>query len=231
MKITPLKTRRFKPPQDSLDDLLDYLNGQLSEECIVVISSKVLAICEGRTIQQSAINEQELIKQEADQIWSRRSNHDVLLTRKSDMLLEYAGIDRSRDGYYILLPEQPFISAHYIWKVLRERSGIKKIGVIITDSHSVPFRRGAIGFAVGGYGFEPVAMFTSKDTSKVKKTGSALAVLDSLAASANFVIGEGKNITPLAIIENADVSYFTEEKKPQYVQEMMRVHEDEVYSW
>ena len=50
MKITPIKTRLFLPPKDSLDETLKSLSKRLKNGDIVVITSKIVSIAEGRCI-------------------------------------------------------------------------------------------------------------------------------------------------------------------------------------
>ncbi|MBI3282478.1 putative folate metabolism gamma-glutamate ligase, partial [Candidatus Curtissbacteria bacterium] len=46
-------------------------------------------------------------------------------------------------------------SAKRLWGNIRRAKKIKKLGVIISDSCSIPLRLGAVGVAIGFFGFEP----------------------------------------------------------------------------
>lgn len=223
MNVEAIKTRHFKPPQDSLDDLLSYFNGKLTEGSVVAISSKVLGICLGYCVPISEIDKQTLEKLQSDKIITTKDNSDILLTKKNDMLLEYGGVDTLNGGYYVILPKKPYKAAMQIWKQLRRRNKIRKLGVIITDSHSVPFRKGAVGLAVAGYGFRPNTRYGR---------GHATAdLIDGLASSANIVMGEGVKIMPLAVLNNVpDIKFFTKPLPPSVMRSYMYVSKNEVYS-
>ena len=226
MNITPIKTRSFLPPKDSLDDLLHYFDNRLTEGCIITISSKVLSICVGNCIPADEYDKQKLQEKESSKILSRRSNHNILLTKKDDMLVEYGGVDTLAAGYYSLLPKKPYKLAKQIWKKIRKEQKIKKLGVIITYSHSVPFRNGAIGIAVAGYGFKPVADYRTKNGGKAHAD-----LIDGLAAAANLVIGEAANHTPICVIKHPpDIKYFTKIMPASIMRSYMYVRKDEVYN-
>jgi F420-0:gamma-glutamyl ligase len=226
MNVEAIKTRHFKPPQDSLDDLLSYFDGKLIEGSVVAISSKVLGICAGSCVPIADTDKQQLQKEEASVILTRKTNNEILLTKKSDMLLEYAGVDTLDTGYYVMIPKKPYKIAMQIWKQLRKQSKIKKLGVIITDSHSVPFRKGAVGMAIAGYGFKPYVGYKTKN-----KVLAVADVLDGLAATANMVLGEAEKITPIAVInEIPDIVFFTKPLPPSVMRSYMYVRKNEVYS-
>ncbi len=226
MNVVSIKTRRFNPPQDSLDDLLSYFDNKLTEGCVVAISSKVLGICLNCCVPINEIDKQTLEKLQSDKIITTKDNSDILLTKKDDMILEYGGVDTLSSGYYVTLPKKPYKTAMQIWKQLKKTNKIKKLGVIITDSHSVPFRKGAVGMAIAGYGFKPYAGYETKN-----KVLAVADVLDGLAATANMVLGEAEKITPIAVInEIPDIVFFTKPLPPSVMRSYMYVRKNEVYS-
>jgi len=223
MNVVSIKTRRFNPPQDSLDDLLSYFDNKLTEGCVVAISSKVLGICLNCCVPINEIDKQTLEKLQSDKIITTKDNSDILLTKKDDMILEYGGVDTLSSGYYVTLPKKPYKTAMQIWKQLKKTNKIKKLGVIITDSHSVPFRKGAVGMAVAGYGFRPNTLYGK---------GHAVAdLIDGLATSANVVMGEGIKIMPIAILSDIpDIKFFTKSLPPSVMRSYMYIRKNEVYS-
>ncbi len=228
VNINAIKTRRFLPPKDSYDDLLAYFDGKLFENSVVSISSKVIGICEGSCIPEEHIAKQLLISQQSTEILSRTASGDALLTRKQDMLLEYGGVDMLKAGYYVTLPEHPYKIAMSIWKSLRKRNHIRHLGVIITDSHSVPYRRGAIGMAIAGYGFRPITPEGVK-TRKHRKV-SMLDTIDSLAAAANIVMGEGAESMPITVITDVPhLKFFGHPMPPSIMRSYLYVRSGEVY--
>jgi len=63
--VTAIETNKILPSRQTIFDVLDKSINSLAEGCIVVISSKIVSLCEGRVVDDSADIE-ELIKQEAD---------------------------------------------------------------------------------------------------------------------------------------------------------------------
>lgn len=223
MDIKGIKTRRFVPPKDSLEELLSYVDGKLGDKSIVAISSKVCSICTGDCIPVDSVNKQALEKSESLNILTHKRSGEILLTKKNDMLLEYGGVDTIYAGqYYVTLPKKPYKIAMDIWKILKKRNNLKHVGVIITDSHSVPFRKGSIGLAIAGYGFKPTY-------SRVNR-GATADIIDGLAASANVVMGESNKHMPIAIISKIpDIKFFTKPLPPSIMRSYMYVRSNEVY--
>jgi len=216
MKIYTIKTRPILPPKDNIMPVLKqvFLTKKIKEESIIVITSKIVAIAQGRCVkinQNLSKTEQrkekdKLIKQEADCYIDRKYvlNQMVILTIANNILIPSAGIDESNaNGYYILWPKNPFLEAKKIWQFLRKEFKVKKIGVIISDSHTTPLRAGVSGIALSYYGFYPLRNYVgSKDLfgRTLKMTRSNIP--DVLADVAVFSMGEGAECTPIAVIED-----------------------------
>lgn len=206
MKITAIKTRKITPPKDDILDILEEAGKNLTENSILCIASKVVAISEGKCIPISEYpHKDDLIKKEADKYLNRNlTPHNwIMHTLKNNLLIGSAGIDESNGaGYYILWPNDPEKSAEEIYKFLRQKSGLKSIGVIITDSHSIPLRRGLVGISLGYFGFEPLKDYMGeKDLFGRELVFSMTNIPDSLASAAIFSMGEGAEQTPITIIE------------------------------
>lgn len=212
MEIKKVKTRKITPPKDSLEDLLAHVP-RLEENSIIAISSKVISICEGQTIPLSEISHDDLVDKLATLKIEPtvRSANDMILTQVGNILVESAGVDVSNaNGYYVLLPKNPYKSAKQIWDLLRKRDKLRKLGVVITDSHAVPRRKGAIGFALASYGFKATRVYDDKrDVFGHTFRFTATDVADSLAAAATLVMGEGDERTPIALITGlSNVQFF-----------------------
>jgi dihydrofolate synthase / folylpolyglutamate synthase len=66
------------------------------------------------------------------------------------MPMANAEIDESNgDGKFILLPRDSYESAYTLWEILREKYKLKDLGIIITDSRTIPFRNGTTGVSLG----------------------------------------------------------------------------------
>jgi len=207
--IKPIKTRVFLPPKDDLFSLVKESIIELKEKSIIVFTSKIISIWQGRCIKINLVKDKDdLIKKEAELYLERElaPSGSSMLTIKNNTLIPTAGIDESNaNGYYILWPKAPFSAAKKIYKFIKKNYRLKKFGVIISDSHCIPMRTGTVGISIAYYGFYPLKDYRGKkDIFGRKMKISQLNIADSLAAIATLVMGEGKEQTPLAIIENVD---------------------------
>lgn len=218
MKIFAVKTKAMMPPKDDLFSLIkeSFLDNKikLKEESIIVITSKIVAIAEGRCIKinQNLSKEEQrkekdkLIKQEADFFIDRKHvpHQLVTLTIKNNILIPTAGIDQSNaNGYYIFWPKDPFKEAKKIYTFIKKEFGIKKVGIIISDSHTTPLRSGISGISIAYYGFYPLRDYRGqKDIFGRELKMSQTNIVDSLADIAVFTMGEGNEQTPIAIAED-----------------------------
>ncbi len=209
MIIKAIKTRKFLPPKDDLFSLIKESfpsKEGLKEKSIIVFTSKIVAIWQGRCVKvDSGTNKDDLIKKEADFYLDRNQIPDgyAILTIKDDILIPSAGVDESNaNNYYILWPRDPYLAAKKIHKFIKKEYKLKKFGVIITDSHCTPLRTGIMGIGIAYYGFYPLKDYRGKkDIFGRKMKISRTNIVDSLAAAAVFKMGEGKEQTPIAIIE------------------------------
>jgi len=221
MRIKAIKTKKFIPPQDDLyGEILSKVK-KVPERSILAVASKVLSINQGRCISIDKVTDKDkLIKKEAEKFLPRNKvpKGYAVLTYKNKLLIPSAGIDESNAGeYYILWPKKIFESAWQIYKFIRQNYNVKDFGVIITDSHTVPLRRGVMGIALGYAGFKPLNDYRGKnDLFGRKFKVSTTNVVDSLAVAAVLEMGEGTEQTPLALITDVEYVQFTNRPyKPQ----------------
>ncbi len=235
MKITPFKTHIIKPGSDLLAIVDRYLP-RIEEQNIVVITSKIVSLSQNRVIKKSHVKDKmRLVQQEADYYIDGPylARHGVCLTIKNDILIPAAGIDESNGGEnYILYPQNIQTVAAELWHHLRKQRSISKLGVLITDSRSSVMRIGITGIAIGWCGFEPLIDYVNQpDLFARSMHTTKVNVLDSLAAAAVYVIGEGKEQTPLALIE--DVLRINFENHPptqKQVESISISQRDDIYS-
>jgi coenzyme F420-0:L-glutamate ligase len=206
MKIKAIKTRIFCANEDLTSFVLEYLK-KLKENSVLVVTSKIVALSEGRVVEYESEEEKiKLIKKESGFFIKTKG---VWLTMKDGMLLANAGIDESNaGGKLVLLPKDSFKSADKIRKDLIKKFKLKNLGVVIADSRLLPLRAGAVGVTLGYAGFKGVRNYVGqKDifgrVLRISKTD----VADSLATSAVLCMGEGKERQPLALITNAPVVF------------------------
>jgi putative folate metabolism gamma-glutamate ligase len=225
MKITAIKTAVIHPPKD---DLLAAIAAAiparaLKEKSVIVITSKVVSIWEGRCVSMDRYaKKDELVMREADLYLPREMTPGAwcMHTIKNNVFIPSAGVDESNaDGYYILWPKDPVRAAKKLWTWLRKKYGVKELGVIISDSHTIPLRRGVMGISLAHYGFEPLKDYRDTPdifgrTLKMTQTN----IPDGFAAAAVVLMGEGDERTPLAIITDVPWIKFVEHprrsKKP-----------------
>jgi len=144
MQIKAIKTRRINVG-DSLEEILDTYIPSVEEKDIIVITSKIVSVCQGRIVPMNECSKAELIKKEADAYTGPIPDklQDRYLTVKNNILIFSAGIDTSNGhGSYILYPQAVQEVARSLWAYLRVKHKINHLGIIITDSHSFPMRRG-----------------------------------------------------------------------------------------
>lgn len=217
MQITclPIQTRPILPPKDSIYDLFNSLP-RLEENDVLLITSKILAIHQGRCVKISPdVDKDVLIEQEAE-LFIPRSEVPfaaATLTVKENTLIPSAGIDESNgNGYYILWPEHTNTLLQAIRSFLQTKYKIKNLAVIATDSHSTPLRFGVLGISIGFCGLEPLYDYRGKQDifGRVLKM-TQRNVVDALAVLGVAAMGEGDEQTPMVIIRGVEFVRFTNE--------------------
>lgn len=209
MQFLPIQTRVLQPPNDDLFAVLDESLPELKEKDIVVVSSKVVAIGEGRCVAKGDFNKETHIKNEA-QLVIPRPYWGAPLTVTNNVMVSSAGVDLSNSAdFYTLLPKNPFKSAKAIHRYLSKKHGLTNVGVIITDSRSEPCRYGAVGVSIGFWGIEPLISHVGKTDLFGRKIRVARSnVVDGLAAGAVVVMGEVDEATPIVIARDVPNAQF-----------------------
>lgn len=217
MIVQSFKTRLLHPPKDDVRAVIQEAIPTLKEKSIVAITSKVISIGEGRCIPINTAGDKDtLIIKEADQYLPRVSPFNwVMHTIKNNLFIPTAGIDESNaEGHYVLWPRNPKRTAKELWRWLRRMYHVRDLGVVITDSHTIPLRRGVMGISLAHFGFSPLNDYRGKPDifgRELKMTQTDVA--DGLAASAVLVMGEGSERTPLAVITEVPFVQFCEKPR------------------
>ena len=211
MHVQTYKTKKVHAG-DKLTSILDTsLPVTIPEKSVVVITSKIVALCENRVVTARDLHtKNNLVPREADYyIEPQHNQYGFYLTIKNSVLVAQAGIDASNvGGKYVLWPKNAQKSAEIIWKYLRTKFKLHKLGIIITDSRLSPLRWGTSGIAIGYCGFSALNDYRGKpDIFGRPLKFTQTAVSDGLAASAVVVMGEGNEQTPLAVI--TDIPFVT----------------------
>ena len=224
MKFIPVRTKIITPPQEDIYPILDEL--KLKERDIVFITSKIVAIHQGRTIIKKETEKDELIKKEAD-VWIEPGKKQVTaLTIKNNTFIPQAGIDESNAGdYYILWPSDPCKQAKEICEYLKKKFKLKKLGVVITDSHLTPFRWGTSGISIGFYGIDPLRDYRgTKDIFGREMKMTQVNIVDSISAMAVLYMGEGDSRAPIVL--GRDLEFVKFLNKDKYNDFMIAKEED-----
>ncbi len=195
---------------------------QICDRDIIVISSKFVAVSQGSVVKLSSVIPSEradrmaekftmdprvveIVLQESDTILN--GIEGFILAVKDGVIAPNAGIDRSnvQQGHVVLHPRDPFNMARTLRRKFFENLG-KHVGIVLSDSRLMPMRIGTIGIAVAVAGFEPTQDLRGKEDlfgNILRVTLKATA--DSIATSANMIMGESSESIPLVIVRNFKV--------------------------
>lgn len=208
LEVKALPTGVYRMGEDFTDFLVKNLKGVLEEERILAVTSKIVSLSENRVIPKSTIDKKDLIEEEADH-YLGEIEYGCHLTIKQGLLIPSAGVDESNSegDFYILYPLDPFLSAKRIHNAIKEKLNLSRIGVLLTDSHTMPLRRGVVGAALAYYGFKGVEnKIGTKDLFGRELKMTQINIADALAVAATLTMGEGNEGRPLAIV-NASVEF------------------------
>ncbi|MDO5764114.1 MAG: coenzyme F420-0:L-glutamate ligase [Elusimicrobiales bacterium] len=206
MKLTAVKTAVFKEREDLPAFILRHIP-QASERSILAVASKLFALWKGEILPYESVSQKEtLIRRESS---SALKTPLAWLTIKDGMIMTNAGIDESNaDGKLLLLPRNCYAAAEELRQELCARWGVKDLGVLVTDSMILPLRAGVTAAAVAYAGFKGVKDLRGTPDIFGKKLEVTLVnAADSLASAAALCMGEGKEQSPLCVIENAPVEF------------------------
>jgi F420-0:gamma-glutamyl ligase len=206
MKIKAIKTGIFRA-NESLTDFIDKYVKKINEGDVIVITSKIAALAEGRVM---LINDdkQRIKVIKAESRYAMKTKY-TWLTIKDNTVMSSAGLDQSNaNGKTILLPKDSYKTARQMRKYLMKTHGLNKLGVLITDSRYLPLRAGIVGVSLGYAGFKGVRNYIgSKDIFGRIMKYSRVDVADSLAMGAVLSMGEVAEQKPLAIISGSQVDF------------------------
>ena len=133
MKLTPIHTAIFTQRAD-LPAFIRQFVPSVAEKTVLAISSKVVALWQGNTVDyESAAQKEMLIKQHSQ---ATLQTPLAWLTIKDGMVMTNAGIDESNaNGKLIFLPDG-YACAEELCTALKQAWQVRELGVVITDSIS-----------------------------------------------------------------------------------------------
>ena len=203
--FTPIQTRVVQPPKDEIWDILDSLP-PLQEKDILFITSKILAIHQGRCVPCAGTDKTQLIEQEATYYlpYTHPRGFNVNLTITDNILIAAAGINASNaNEHYVLWPKNVDALCREIRDYLCRKNHIQNLGVISTDSHTTPLRYGVTGITTGLAGIRPLKDIRGKKDlfgREIKLT--QINEVDALSAMAVLLMGETDECTPIVLLRN-----------------------------
>ena len=231
LTLSPVLT----PPKSSKFDIVGLiegkLRGRLRDRDVLVISSKFVAISEGRVVKLGTVRPGararalatknhidprlcELVVRESDGVIGGIPG--FLLASKDGLLTPNAGIDKSnvKHGSVVLYPRRPEVSAWRIREALKFSMGVS-VGVVICDSRLSPTRRGTTGVAVAASGIEGVVDMRGRADlfGNVLKV-TAQGVADDLSSAAEVLMGESDESTPIVLVRGLNRRTLTEAEYP-----------------
>ena len=219
----PIRTPRKGSPFN-LGELVDkFVGSELRDGDILVISSKFIAVSEGRVVDLGTVVPSdyaasesrrlnmppelcELVIRESDAVIGGVSG--FMLTLKEGLLTPNAGIDKSNitHGKVVLYPRNPLESAIDLVDEIRFRRGVE-IGVVVSDSRLMPTRKGTVGVALAAAGMEAIVDLRGKPDlfgNVLKVTSQAIA--DDLCSGAQVVMGEANESIPIVLVRGLKAS-------------------------
>lgn len=224
MQVTAIKTPIIKPGSIELLALLDQSLPALHEGSVIAITSKVVSLCENNVVPLDSIEKEQLVIQESDLYLPKTlSKYGHHFTIANNTLIAVAGIDESNgDDHYVLWPKDPQATANQVRKHLQDKYGVKKLGVLITDSTCHPMRRGTMGIMLAYSGFRALNNYIgTPDLFGRDFAVSQADVAGGLAAAAVLQMGEGTEQTPIAIL--SDLPFVTFEDRDPASEELAEV--------
>lgn len=234
MIVTPIKTRVVRASDRTILLFLDESISDIKEKSVLVITSKIVSLCEGRVMDKKVMNKEQLAEEEAELFLPASENkYGFTLSIKHNMIIPSSGIDESNaDEKYVLWPEDPQKSVNDVRAYLAKRFSLKNVGVIISDSRATPLRWGTTGAALSHSGFAALHDYIGRldifgRTLEVTKAN----VRDALAAAAVVVMGEGAEQTPLALIEDLPFVTFQDRSPTEEELDNLKISiEEDVYA-
>lgn len=199
-------------PGDQLGRLIcsaiDRDRVEIKDGDVLVIASKVVAKAEGRLVQVADRAQfEDLVDRHSRGVVAARSFASpegpaaVAIVRTSAGTVQAAaGLDQSNaDGAVVLHPSDPDASAAELRSGLERYFGVR-LGVIVSDSTSRPWRRGVFDFALGASGVRGLDSQRGRpDDSGRTQQVTERAVADEIAAAADLVKGAARGL-PVAVV-------------------------------
>lgn len=210
MLVQSLQTRIFQKGESLVDFIMSQVpNSVICEKMILVITSKIVSLAESRVVPMSSTSKEDLVRSESD-LFLGEGGYGCYLTIKQGLFIASAGIDESnsQNGDYILYPKDPYQSLQTLHPILKAKWKLQELGLLMTDSHTTPLRKGVTGISLAHWGFIGVKSHIGhQDLFGRSLKMTTVNWADGLAASATLLMGEADEACPLACIHHAAVEF------------------------
>lgn len=214
LSLLPIQTEIFQAGETLSAFVIESLGkNPPNEGQILAVTTKIVSLAEGCLVPRDSIDKKALIEQESDRVLAELA-HNCTLTLKHGLMMISAGIDESNspNGDYILYPKDPWASAARLRADLCRHYGLTNLGILLTDSHTIPLRRGVVGISLAHAGFRGTRdCVGEKDIFGRELKFTHQDIADALAAAAVLVMGEGGERRPLVLIDGADAEFIAGE--------------------
>jgi coenzyme F420-0:L-glutamate ligase/coenzyme F420-1:gamma-L-glutamate ligase len=203
----------------------------LQDGDVIVVAQKIISKAEGRVVRLSEVEVTpravelaratdkepaivQLILDESRQILRHRVGV-LIVEHKLGFIIANAGIDRSNvdpdTDQVLLLPTDPDASAAKLRTALSNMTG-KYLGVIIADSVGRAWRMGTTGMALGSAGVEALVNLRGRrDLFGRELLVSEHAVADSIASTAELLMGEADEALPIVVVRGLNSGHSTQD--------------------
>lgn len=175
---------------------------------VLVVSSKIVSKSLGlwaNSADRSAAVASQTVRVVAERMTGDRITQIVQST--AGPIMAAAGVDTSNTGDrddVLLLPTDPDAEAEHLRVALLQATGLRRVGVVLSDTAGRPWRFGQTDFALGAAGVGVVDdLRGGVDADGKMLSVTTRAVGDELAAAADLVKGKASAI-PVAVVRGTD---------------------------
>ncbi|MFJ4232902.1 coenzyme F420-0:L-glutamate ligase [Cellulosimicrobium cellulans] len=176
----------------------------LAEGDVVVVTSKVVSKAEGRVV--AAADREQAITDETVRVVATRERPGQpplrIVENHLGLVMAAAGVDASNtpEGTVLLLPLDPDASARALRAALRERFGLARLGVVVTDTAGRAWRDGLVDVAIGAAGIVVAEdLRGGVDAHGRPLSVTVTAVADEVASASELVRGKTAG-RPVAVV-------------------------------
>ena len=229
-QVFPIKGLPLVKKGDDLAELsiiaLKQEGLSLMNDDVVVYSAKIVSKAEGRMVDIRQITPMKKAREIGAHLERDARFVQLVLNESKNVLGFYgkslvvqdnrgmtcinAGIDKSNvagEFTYCLLPKDPFLSAKKLSSRLIDLTRIRRIGVVLIDSSTRPFRRGLNHYTLGYAGITAFIDYRGKkDLFGYPLRVKVLSVVDEIACAAGMCLGESHERIAAALFRGLKIT-------------------------